>query len=124
MISPNRTPGSRFLSPIPIERLVERVVEIPVERIVERIIEIPVEKITEKVIEIPVEKLVERIVEVQIETIVEQIIEVAVERLIEKLPCDQIHVVYKPILPPPPLAQAAPVLSHVLFCPFYFYFHR
>ena len=36
----------------------------PVEKVVEKVVEVPVEKIVEKVVEVPVEKIVERIVEV------------------------------------------------------------
>lgn len=52
---------------------VEKVVEVPIEKIVERIIEKPVEVIreVEKIVEVPVEKIVERIVikEVPVEVI-------------------------------------------------------
>ena len=37
----------------------------PVEKIVEKIVEVPVEKIVEKIVEVPVEKIVEKIVEVE-----------------------------------------------------------
>ena len=54
-----------------VEKIVERRVEVPVEKIVEKIVEVPVEKIVEKIvevekrIEVPVEKIVEKIVEVE-----------------------------------------------------------
>ena len=45
---------------MPVEKIVEKVVEVPVEKIVE----VPVEKVVEKVVEVPVEKIVEKTVEV------------------------------------------------------------
>ena len=53
--------------PPPVEKIVEKEVrvEVPVEKIVEKIVEVPVEKIVEKIVEVPVEKIVERIVEVE-----------------------------------------------------------
>ena len=66
---------------MPVEKIVERVVEkevrvevpVPVEKIVERIVvkrvEVPVEKVVEKVVEkiveVPVERIVERVIEVE-----------------------------------------------------------
>ena len=66
---------------VPVEKIVERVVEkevrvevpVPVEKIVERIVvkrvEVPVEKVVEKVVEkiveVPVERIVERVIEVE-----------------------------------------------------------
>ena len=70
----------------PVEKIVEKIVEVPVqepvEKIVEKIVEVPVEKIVEKIVEVPaqepVEKIVEKIVEVPVEKIVEKIVEVQV----------------------------------------------
>ena len=42
----------------PVEKIVEKIVEVPVQE--------PVEKIVEKIVEVPVEKIVEKIVEVQV----------------------------------------------------------
>ena len=62
--------------PVVVEKVVVK--EVPVEKIVEKIVEVPVEKIVEKVVvkEVPVEKVVEKIVEVPVEKIVEKIVEV------------------------------------------------
>ena len=63
---------------MPVEKIVEKRVEVPVEKIVEKevIKEVPVEKIVEKIVEVPVEKIVEKRVEVPVEKIVEKIVEV------------------------------------------------
>ncbi|MBP5284626.1 MAG: hypothetical protein ILO34_00770 [Kiritimatiellae bacterium] len=63
--------------PEPVEKIVEKIVEVPVEKIVEKIVEVPVEKIVEKIVEkevrveVPIEKEVikevEKIVEVPVE---------------------------------------------------------
>jgi predicted flap endonuclease-1-like 5' DNA nuclease len=76
-----------------VEKIVEKRVEVPVEKIVEKIVEkkveVPVEKIVEKRVEVPVEKIVEKIVEkrveVPVEKIVEKRIEVPVEKIAEKI---------------------------------------
>lgn len=47
-------------NPVPVEQVVEKIVEVPVVHIRH----IPVETIIEKVIEVPVERIVQRIVEV------------------------------------------------------------
>ena len=39
--------------PPPVEKIVEKIVEVPVEKIVEKIVEVPVEKIVEKIVEVP-----------------------------------------------------------------------
>jgi predicted flap endonuclease-1-like 5' DNA nuclease len=61
----------KFASTPPVEKIVEKRVEIPVDRIVEKIVEkrveVPVEKIVEKRIEVPVDRIVEKIVEKKIE---------------------------------------------------------
>ncbi|KAJ7689390.1 hypothetical protein B0H17DRAFT_1331737 [Mycena rosella] len=83
----------------PVERVVERIVEVPVDRIVEvpveriveveKRVEVPVDRIVEveKRVEVPVEKIVERIVEVEkrVEVPVDRIVEVekVVERIVE-----------------------------------------
>jgi len=51
--------------PPPVEKIVEKRVEVPVEKIVEKRVEVPVEKIVEKIVEVPVEKIVEKIIEVE-----------------------------------------------------------
>ncbi len=63
----------------PVEKIVEKRVEVPVEKIVEKRVEVPVEKIVEKRIEVPVEKIVEKRVEVPVEKIVEKIVEKKVD---------------------------------------------
>jgi predicted flap endonuclease-1-like 5' DNA nuclease len=74
---------------VPVEKIVEKRIEVPVEKIVEKIVEkkveVPVEKIVEKKIEVPVEKIVEKRVEVPVEKIVEKRIEVPVEKIVEKI---------------------------------------
>ena len=66
--------GARIIKvEVPVEKIVEKRVEVPVEKIVEKIvekrIEVPVEKIVEKIVEkrveVPVEKIVEKIIEVE-----------------------------------------------------------
>jgi len=49
---------------VPVEKIVEKIVEVPVEKVVEKIVEVPVEKIVEKEVikEVPVEKIVEKVV--------------------------------------------------------------
>ena len=73
---------------VPVEKVVEKIVEkqvkVPVEKIVEKRVEVPVEKIVEKIVErrvevpveLKVEKIVEKIVEVPLEVKVEKIVEV------------------------------------------------
>ena len=55
--------------PPPVEKIVEKRVEVPVEKIVEKRVEVPVEKIVEKIVEkrveVPVEKIVEKVIEVE-----------------------------------------------------------
>lgn len=51
---------------VPVEK--EVIKEVPVEKIVEKVVEVPVEKIVEKVVEVPVEKVVEKVVEVPAKT--------------------------------------------------------
>ena len=59
----------------PVEKVVEKTVEVPVEKIVEKVVEVPVEKVVEKIVEVPVEKVVEKIVEVPVEKVVEKEVE-------------------------------------------------
>ena len=49
---------------VPVEKVVEKVVEVPVEKVVEKVVEVPVEKVVEKEVrvEVPVEKIVEKVV--------------------------------------------------------------
>uniref|UniRef100_A0A0C1QQZ7 Telomere resolvase ResT/TelK catalytic domain-containing protein n=1 Tax=Tolypothrix bouteillei VB521301 TaxID=1479485 RepID=A0A0C1QQZ7_9CYAN len=47
----------------PVEKIVEKRVEVPVEKIVEKRVEVPVEKVVEKMIEVPVEVSVEKVIE-------------------------------------------------------------
>ena len=63
--------------PPPVEKIVEKIVEVPVEKIVEKVVEVPVEKIVEKVVEVPVEKIVEKVVEVppRTELVVAEVVE-------------------------------------------------
>ena len=49
-----------------VEKIVEKEVEVPVEKIVEKVVEVPVEKI----VEVPVEKVVEKEVPVEVEKVV------------------------------------------------------
>ena len=65
--------------PPPVEKIVEKRVEVPVEKIVEKRVEVPVEKIVEKRVEVPVEKIVEKIVEKRVEVPVEKIVEKVIE---------------------------------------------
>ena len=62
-----------------------RYIEVPVEKIVEKIVEVPVEKIiyvdVEKIVEVPVEKIIEKIVYID----VEKIVEVQIEKIVEKV---------------------------------------
>ena len=77
---------------VPVEKVVEKIVEkqvkVPVEKVVEKIVEkqvkVPVEKIVEKRVEVPVEKVVEKIVEKRVEVPVEKIVEVSVDRIVER----------------------------------------
>ncbi|MBO7684011.1 MAG: DUF4339 domain-containing protein [Kiritimatiellae bacterium] len=82
---------------VPVEKIVEKVVEkevrveVPVEKIVEKVVEkevrveVPVEKIVEKIVEkevrveVPVEKIVEKVVEKEVR------VEVPVEKIVEKV---------------------------------------
>jgi hypothetical protein len=78
---------------VPVDRIVEKIV--PVEKIVEKRIEIPVEKIVtvEKRVEIPVDRIVEKRVEVKVDKIIEKRVEVPVERIVEKrieVPVDRV----------------------------------
>ena len=76
----------------PVDKVVEKIVEVPVEKIVEKIIEVPVEKVVEKIVEVPVERIVEKEVlkevvkEVPVDRIVEKevLVEVPVEKIVEK----------------------------------------
>ena len=74
---------------VPVEKIVEKEVrvEVPVEKIVEKEVrvEVPVEKIVEKEVrvEVPVEKIVEK--EVRVEVPVEKVVEVPVEKIVEKI---------------------------------------
>ncbi len=71
----------------PVEKIVEKKVEVPVDRIVEKLVEkkveVPVEKIVEKRVEVPVEKIVEKIIEKRVEVPVEKIVEKIVEKKID-----------------------------------------
>ena len=67
---------------VPVEKVVEKVVEVPVEKVVEKIVEVPVEKIVEKIVKVPVEKVVVK--EVPVEKIVERVVEVPVEKVVVK----------------------------------------
>ena len=76
-LPPDQDPAPERIE-VPVEKIVEKVVEkevrveVPVEKIVEKVVEkevrveVPVEKIVEKVVrvEVPVEKIVERVIEV------------------------------------------------------------
>ena len=70
-----------FFVKVPVDRIVEKRVEVPVDRIVK--VRVPVEKIVEKRVEVPVEKIVK--VRVPVEKIVEKRVEVPVDRVVEKL---------------------------------------
>ena len=87
---------------VPVEKIVEKIVEVPVEKIVEKRVEVPVEKIVEKRVEVPVEVPVEKIVEKRVEVPVEKIVEkevrvevpveVPVEKIVEKVVVDETRV--------------------------------
>ena len=113
-LPPDQDPAPERIE-VPVEKIVEKVVEkevrveVPVEKIVEKVVEkevrveVPVEKIVEKVVEkevrveVPVEKIVEKVVEkevrveVPVEKIVEKVVEkevrveVPVEKIVEKV---------------------------------------
>lgn len=74
---------------VPVEKVVEKIVEkqvkVPVEKIVEKRVEVPVERIVEKIVEKRVEVPVEKIVEVSVDRIVERRVEVPVEKIVEKI---------------------------------------
>merc|ERR1711964_585552 len=92
---------------VPVERIVETRVEVPVERIVTQTVEVPVERIVETRVEVPTERTVERIVEVPVDRIVEKIVEVPVEKIVHQ---DRIveKIVEKRVEVP-----AAPVVDHL-----------
>ncbi len=46
-------------------------IERPVERVVERVVEMPVERVRERTVEVPVERIVEKITYMQAEPVVE-----------------------------------------------------
>ncbi|CAL1135370.1 unnamed protein product, partial [Cladocopium goreaui] len=79
---------------VPVDRIVEKIVEVPVEgfgeKIVEVIKEVPVEKVVVKEVvkEVPVERIVEKIVEVEKEVIKE----VPVEKIVEKVVIKEVPV--------------------------------
>ena len=102
--------------PPPVEKIVEKRVEVPVEKIVEKRVEVPVEKIVEKRVEVPVEKIVEKRVEVPVEKIVEKRVEVPVEKIVEKIVEKRVEVPVEKIVekvievePPPRTEIVAPV---------------
>ena len=70
---------------VPVEKIVEKVVEVPVEKIVE--VPVEVEKIVEKEVKVEVPVEVEKIVEKEVvkEVPVEKIVEVPVEKVVEKV---------------------------------------
>ena len=74
---------------VPVEKVVEKIVEkqvkVPVEKIVEKRVEVPVEKVVEKIVEKRVEVPVEKVVEVSVDRIVERRVEVPVEKIVEKI---------------------------------------
>ena len=78
-IDEDRPPETKVIK-VPVEKIVEKEVrvEVPVEKVVEKIVNVPVEKVVEKEVrvEVPVEKIVEKIVEVPVEKIVERVVEV------------------------------------------------
>ena len=103
--------------PPPIEKIVEKRVEVPVEKIVEKRVEVPVEKIVEKIVEkrveVPVEKIVEKIVEKRVEVPVEKIVEKIVE--VPQPARSEIVVaeVVEPSAPMPPPKTAGSIFSNV-----------
>ena len=78
---------------VPVEKVVEKIVEKRVEVPVEKIVEVSVDRIVERRVEVPVEKIVEKIVErrvevpveLKVEKIVEKIVEVPLEVKVEKI---------------------------------------
>lgn len=94
--------------PEPLEKIVEKRVEVPVEKIVEKRVEVPVEKIVEKVVEkrveVPVEKIVEKIVEKEV--VKEVFVEVPVEKA-EVVEAEVVEPVAVETLPDPPLSGTA-----------------
>ena len=86
--------------PPPVEKIVEKRVEVPVEKIVEKIVEKRVEVPVEKIVEVPVEKIVEKIVEKRVEVPVEKIVEKIVEKRVE-VPVEKIVEKIVEVEPPP-----------------------
>ena len=60
--------------PPPVEKVVEKIVEVPVEKVVEKIVEVPVEKVVEKVVERVVEKVVEVAPQARTEIVVPEVV--------------------------------------------------
>lgn len=80
----------------PVEKIVEKIVEVEVEKVVEKIVEVPVEKIVEKIIEVEVEKVVEKMVKVEVEKPVERIVEKIVEvEKVKLMPIEKEKIVEK-----------------------------
>ncbi|MDE7208988.1 MAG: hypothetical protein K2O31_03820, partial [Clostridia bacterium] len=92
---------------VPVEKIVEKVVEVPVEKIVE--VPVEVEKIVEKEVKVEVPVEVEKIVEKEVvkEVPVEKIVEVPVEKVVEKV----IEKEVKVTAPAKPKAERAPRLT-------------
>ncbi|MDE6474164.1 MAG: hypothetical protein K2L70_03615 [Clostridia bacterium] len=84
-----------------VEKVIEK--EVPIEKIVEKVVEVPVEKIVEVPVE--VEKVVEK--EVKVEVPVEKIVEVPVEKVVEKVVEKQVKVT----APAKPKVEKAPRLT-------------
>ena len=82
--------------PEPLEKIVEKRVEVPVEKIVE--------KVVEKRVEVPVEKIVEKIVEKEV--VKEVFVEVPVEKA-EVVEAEVVEPVAVETLPDPPLSGTA-----------------
>lgn len=107
--------------PPPVEKIVEKRVEVPVEKIVEKIIEkrveVPVEKIVEKIVEkrveVPVEKIVEKIVEKRVEVPVEKVVEKIVEVPVAEPPRTEIVVpeVVEPSDSLPPVSSSKSIFK-------------
>mgnify|MGYP001070974249 CR=1 FL=1 len=92
---------------VPVEKIVEKVVEVPVEKIVE--VPVEVEKIVEKEVKVEVPVEVEKIVEKEVvkEVPVEKIVEVPVEKVVEKV----IEKEVKVTAPAKPKIEKAPRLT-------------
>ena len=119
---------------VPVEKVVEKVVEkevrveVPVEKIVEKVVEkevrveVPVEKVVEKEVrvEVPVEKIVEKVVEkeVRVEVPVEKIVEKVVEKEVRvEVPVEKIVERVIEVAPPPGdaiVVAAAPASAAVV----------